>query len=254
MPDVKKTMPLTVAGLSRKTAPMTGARHSFAIIGIRSTASRLLTLLALGLGIFAAGQAFANPCTSAIDSAEREYGIPSRLLLSIAITESGVNGVPHPWTVHVAGRAFYAPNQAAATRHLRDNKGRLKANAFAGCMQLSVKYHRANFDAPEQMLNPGQNVDYAARFLASLKADYGTWAAAILHYQGGKPRQQQVYLCRIWRTLTVLEPASLRQLETTRCGAAPEATEIEALPVAAPGELEDEDTLIQRRLDHRELT
>ncbi len=233
---------------------MTAARYLFATIGIRSTVSRLLPILALGLGLFAGNQAFANPCTSAIDAAERAYGVPPRLLLAIAITESGVNGIPYPWTVHVAGRAFYAPSQAAASRHLRDPKGRLRANAFAGCMQLSVKYHRENFGSPEQMLNPAANVDYAARFLASLKADYSTWAAAIVRYQGGKPRQQQAYLCRVWRTLGVLEPASLRELETKRCGALPEAALVAPEPVLTTDVPEDEDTILQARLNRRELT
>jgi hypothetical protein len=236
---------------------MSGFRHSFATIGSRSSLARpfaLLFLLALGFGILAGTPAAANPCTSAIDMAEREYAIPPRLLLAIAITESGVNGIPYPWTVHVAGRAFYAPSQAAATRYLRDKKGKLRTNAFAGCMQLSVRYHRANFDAPEQMLNPESNVDYAARFLASLKADYETWAAAILRYYGGKPRASEAYLCRVWRTLGLLEPASLRLIETTRCGAVPDAAQFDTLPVAQPGVIEDEDTVLKRRLDRRELT
>jgi hypothetical protein len=213
----------------------------------------LLGVLAFAATVFGAGSAFANACTSAIDSAERRYNIPPRLLLSVAITESGVNGIPYPWTVHMAGRAIYAPNQATASRYLRDAKGKVRNNVFAGCMQLSVKYHKANFGAPEHMLEPSQNVGYAARFLASLKEDWGSWAEAVQHYQGGKPRQQVAYLCKVWRTLSALEPASLRELETTRCGALPDTTYIEPLPVSGDQPV-DEDTVLQRRLDRRELT
>ena len=50
------------------------------------------------------------------------------------------------------------------------------------------------------------------------------------------------------------EPASLRQMETTRCGQLPDAALIEALPVSGD-QPEDEDTILQRRLDdRRELT
>jgi hypothetical protein len=232
---------------------MTGARHSFATIGIRPSVSRLLAVLAFWFAVLGAGTAFANACTSAIDSAEHRYGIPPRLLLAVAITESGVNGIPYPWTVHLAGRAIYAPSQAAASRYLRDAKGRVRPNVFAGCMQLSVRYHRANFAQPEHMLEPAQNVGYAARFLASLKQDWGTWAEAVSHYQGGKPRQQLAYLCKVWRTLSALEPASLRELETARCGALPDPSFIDAVPVSGEQPV-DEDTLLQRRLDRRELT
>jgi hypothetical protein len=232
---------------------MTPGRHSFATIGIRSTVSRLLAMLAFAAMLLGAGSAFANACTSAIDSAERRYGIPSRLLLAVAITESGVNGIPYPWTVHLAGRAIYAPNQAAASRYLRDPKGRVRANAFAGCMQLSVRYHQASFAQPEHMLEPAQNVSYAARFLASLKGDWGGWAEAVSHYQGGKPRQQLAYLCKVWRTLGALEPASLRELGAPGCGALPQPDPAEVLPVSAE-QPEDEDVVIQRRLDRRELT
>ncbi|MBI1779747.1 MAG: transglycosylase SLT domain-containing protein [Proteobacteria bacterium] len=234
---------------------MSGARHIFATIRLLAErARRVVPAVLFLIAGLVSGSAFANPCTSAIDAAERQYGIPSRLLLAIAITESGVNGIPHPWTVHVAGRAIYASSQAAAGKYLRDAKGRLRANAFAGCMQLSVRYHRANFPSPEQMLNPGANVAYAARFLTLFKEDYGTWGQAIVHYQGGKPRQQLAYLCRVWRTLAALEPTSLRELETTRCGALPQVLYLEPLPVSTTTEPEDEDAQLQARLNRRELT
>jgi soluble lytic murein transglycosylase-like protein len=49
------------------------------------------------------------------------------------------------------------------------------------------------------MLDPGKNVDYAARFLTELKEREGSWTLAVARYHAGpnnNPAQKQ-YVCTV---------------------------------------------------------
>jgi soluble lytic murein transglycosylase-like protein len=192
-----------------------------------------LSILALAGGIVASLPALAaNPCTSSIQEAERNHRIPPGLLQAMALLESGVNGQPYPWAISLSGRVVYAKSQDAAQKLLGERHASGRKNLYAGCLQLSVKYHRANFGSISDMLTPQRNVSYAARYLAGHYEDYGDWPAAVRRYNGGNPRQAAAYYCRVWRILGEIKPETAREIDNGRCGG-PRA-EIARWPEPAP--------------------
>jgi hypothetical protein len=179
-----------------------------------------LSLLALAGGTIASLPALAesNPCTASIQQAERSHRIPAGLLQAMALLESGVNGQPYPWAINLGGRVVYAKSQDAAQKMLGERHANGRKNLYAGCLQLSVKYHRANFGSLSDMLTPQRNVSYAARYLAGHFEDYGDWPAAVRRYNGGNARQAAAYYCRVWRILGDIKPETAREIDNGRCG------------------------------------
>lgn len=158
-----------------------------------------------------------NDCVAHAAEAERELGIPAGILTSIAMVESGADGAPQPFAMNIAGRAIIARSVEDAARRLRDAKGRLRSNAYIGCMQISLQVHKSQFDRPEQIVVPRENVRYAGRLLLRLHEEEGNWRSAIARYNGAPIRAAQNYVCKVWRHLNDLEDQSARLIESANC-------------------------------------
>ena len=119
-------------------------------------------------------------------------------------------------------------------------------------MQINHHYHSEHFRNVAAMLDPRQNVDYAARFLARLHARHETWSMAVARYHAGPDNDpaQKRYVCRVianmvatgfgkWTTnarefLQLLDAASHGSRDST-CSAACEAAlqpAVRALPTS----------------------
>ena len=61
-------------------------------------------------------------------------------------------------------------------------------------MQISLKYHGQNFKNFNQILDPENNVKYAAKFLRSLYSKHKTWNEAISRYHSSVPKRKMRYL------------------------------------------------------------
>jgi soluble lytic murein transglycosylase-like protein len=72
-----------------------------------------------------------------------------------------------------------------------------------GCMQVNHHYHAHAFASVADMLDPVQNVRYAARFLRKLYAETGTWTLAVARYHASPANTtaQSRYICRVTRNL-----------------------------------------------------
>ncbi len=68
-----------------------------------------------------------------------------------------------------------------------------------GCMQINYHYHHRAFPSVADMLDPHQNVEFAARFLADLHARHQTWTMAVARYHAGPDNDpaQKRYVCRV---------------------------------------------------------
>lgn len=174
-------------------------------------ACRLLCLGAIG-GMMTAGAAAAADCATYAKQAERDYEIPTGLVQAIAQVESGHK----PWALAVGGRTLVPDSREEAARVVRSRPAK---GIFVGCMQLSVKHHEANFNDTLDMLDPEENVDYAAQLLVQLQETTGSWAKAVERYQGGKPAQQRRYVCKIVSKLKDIDPMSPALDELPSCGA-----------------------------------
>lgn len=174
--------------------------------------------MAAGLSVFGfPGTALAGPqaedsCSSHLPAAESRYGIPRGLLSAIALTESGNEGEPYPWAFNLGGQPRFAEDYAAAVRLLRDRGGAPRRDMAVGCMQIHMRYHLASVGSPEWILQPRNNVLYAAAFLRRLFDQYGDWRLAVGHYNASDPAAQHLYQCQVGRSLARIAPATAAAL------------------------------------------
>ncbi|WP_162915198.1 transglycosylase SLT domain-containing protein [Desertibaculum subflavum] len=163
---------------------------------------RLLRGLGLIAVILASTQvaAKADPCGAAIERAARLTGVPVSLLRAIGEVESGVQlgerRVAWPWAVN-DGRSLFFRNRAAAAAHVDALVAAGKSNVDIGCLQVNWHWHGEAFDAPADMLDPAANALYAARYLAALRRELGSWAAAVSAYHSRRETRAGAYRCRV---------------------------------------------------------
>jgi len=181
-------------------------------------------LLTASVALTVCGTAQAQTATQSKEScvthaveAEQKLGIPSGMLVAIALVESGQDGAPHPFAMSVQGRPYYARNVSDAARHLRDHRGQLRSNTYVGCMQLSVASHRGEFQPLEKIVEPRDNVFYAGQLLVRFHGEEGNWKTALTRYNGSSGRRAQAYVCKIWQSLAELDTQSAKLLASSRC-------------------------------------
>jgi hypothetical protein len=142
-------------------------------------------------------------CRSAIASAELALRIPDLFLSAIGRVESGrtlpVTGqvAPWPWTVDADGQGSFYTTKAEAIAAVQALQARGVRSIDVGCLQVNLLQHPDAFASLDQAFDPQTNANYAARLLASLFVQTGSWplAAAAYHSQTASlaaPYQQKV--------------------------------------------------------------
>ncbi|MBD22798.1 MAG: hypothetical protein CL572_03945 [Alphaproteobacteria bacterium] len=139
-------------------------------------------------------------CNQYTEKIGKEYKIPNKLLTSISLVESGLkkgeNFVSWPWTLNVSGKSKFFKSKDETLIFLKKNYDK-KKNIDVGCMQISLKYHGQNFKNFNQILDPKNNVEYAAKFLKSLYSKHKTWNEAISRYHSSIPKRKVKYLKKV---------------------------------------------------------
>lgn len=163
--------------------------------------TRLLRHIAVLL--FWATGALARPdCEALARNAERQFNLPAGLLVAIARTESGRSGQEGqgrawPWTMNVAGEGSYFDSREEALAAMTQVLTRGEDALDIGCMQLNWYWHGDHFRDLESMIDPALNVNYAARFLAELSQETGSWDAAVRFYHSRDDALGAAYLERV---------------------------------------------------------
>jgi len=140
-----------------------------------------------------------NPCEPEILRAADRYGVPVGILYAVGLTETGNKGSLQPNAMNIEGKAVFPSSaQDAVRKFYAARRGGAKLIDL-GCMQINHYYHSSHFARIEDMLDPRQNVDYAARFLARLHAQHDTWSMAVARYHAGPNNDpaQKRYVCRV---------------------------------------------------------
>lgn len=147
----------------------------------------------------AAAASASNPCEPEILRAADRYGVPAGILYAVGLTETGKKGSLQPNALNIEGKAVFPHSRAEALSAFENARREGKTLIDLGCMQINHRYHGTHFRSVEDMLDPHQNVDYAARFLASLHARHVTWSMAVARYHAGPDNDpaQKVYVCRV---------------------------------------------------------
>ena len=139
-------------------------------------------------------------CNQYTEKIAKEYKIPNKLLTSISLVESGLkkgeNFVSWPWTLNVSGKSKFFESKDETISFLKNNYNK-KKNIDVGCMQISLKYHGENFESFNQLLDPVNNIQYAAKYLRSLYTKHKTWNEAISRYHSSIPKRKKRYLKKV---------------------------------------------------------
>ncbi len=141
-------------------------------------------------------------CEYLAKDAEKKYGLPENILLSISRVESGyqkVDGVIRawPWTLNAGGDSSYFQTKEDALRYLEERINKGVTNIDIGCMQLNFRWHKDFFNNLSDMLNPIKNVDYAARFLDKLHQRHRSWEKAVKYYHSSKSKFNVKYYRKV---------------------------------------------------------
>lgn len=179
----------------------------------------LVLSLVLVLAVAGGARAAGDECQVHAAAVEKQFNIPKGLLLAISLVETGNAGSPQPYALSINRRTVAAKSAADVARHLRTANGGVARNAFVGCMQISVRYHRSAFGSVDKMADPKANVLYAGRMLAGFYRSTGSWSKAVMRFNGaGSHRQAVAYVCKVWNHLSALDAAGAKILEQPGCG------------------------------------
>lgn len=140
-----------------------------------------------------------NACETEILRAADRYGIPAGILYAVGLTETGKKGSLQPNALNIEGKAVFPKSRSEALATFATAQREGKKLIDLGCMQVNHHYHAEHFRSVSDMLDPHKNVDYAARFLASLHARHTTWSMAVARYHAGPDNDpaQKIYVCRV---------------------------------------------------------
>lgn len=140
-----------------------------------------------------------NACETEILRAADRYGIPAGILYAVGLTETGKKGSLQPNAMNIGGKAVFPKSRSEALAAFAAAQREGKTLIDLGCMQVNHHYHAEHFRSVNEMLDPHKNVDYAARFLASLHARHTTWSMAVARYHAGPNNDpaQKIYVCRV---------------------------------------------------------
>lgn len=142
-------------------------------------------------------------CEAEIYDAAVKWGVPPGILHSVGLTETGRKGALYPYALNIEGRAVFASSRQEALEEFARARARGYELIDLGCMQINYRYHGQEFASVSDMLDPHQNVEYAARFLARLHRRHETWTMAVARYHAGPDNNpaQKRYICRVIRNL-----------------------------------------------------
>lgn len=130
-----------------------------------------------------------NEIVRIIELEERRNGIPKGLLRSIAITESLMN----PYILGDSGKPLKFTSIDSTLKALEEMIESGNSNIDVGIMQINYKWHHKEFTSLRDMVNPSNNIAYAAKFLRTLKDNHGSWQKAVRFYHSGNENFNKKY-------------------------------------------------------------
>jgi len=141
-------------------------------------------------------------CIDAILAAEREAGLADNALLAMGFTEAGRMTADRlftvwPWTVNAEGQSQYFETRDAAVAHVQALLARGVRSVDVGCLQVNLKWHPGAFPDLATAFEPQANAAYAARFLAELNREHGSFEEAIGHYHSAQAERRAAYRQRV---------------------------------------------------------
>jgi Transglycosylase SLT domain len=154
-------------------------------------------------------------CRSHVTAAEQRHRIPRGLLHAIAMTESTYN----PLALNIEGRNVGVPTVDQALLRIRQAQDQGIQNISIGCLQILVKYHVHRVGTTRDLIEPGTNAAYGARYLRELYRQTGDWWRAVARYHTSDVEKQAIYLCRVYGNYASLRNIPIdERAYRERCG------------------------------------
>ena len=131
---------------------------------------------------------YSNMCSNYFDHFEQKHNIPTHLLRSISVVESGrwheKSGIylPWPWAVNQGGKAYYFATKDDAIEGVKKMLTQGITNIDVGCMQINLHHHPSAFANLSQAFEPKDNIAYAANFLLNHYNQTSSWQKAVASY------------------------------------------------------------------------
>ena len=145
----------------------------------------------------------ADMCDQSIEQVSTSSFVPREIIYKIARLESGrrLDGhhVSWPWSLNNNGKGYFFKDSTTALAMLAELRAQGKTNIDVGCMQLNIRWHSEFFNSLEQMMNPLDNVRYAARYLEKLYKETGSWEKAVKFYHSRNSKFNTVYYAKYKR-------------------------------------------------------
>jgi hypothetical protein len=143
--------------------------------------------------------AAANPCEGEMRVAAAKYEVPLGVLYAVGLTESGHKESLQPLAMNIAGEAYFAKSLDDAVNRFDTAEAAGIKLIDIGCMQINHYFHGQEFASLQRMFDPHANVDYAARFLKTLRRQEGSWTLAVARYHAGPNNNpaQKKYVCTV---------------------------------------------------------
>lgn len=138
-------------------------------------------------------------CETAIKRAEHQYGLPTGMLGAIGRAESGRTDPvtrstqPWPWAVQASNHGQYFGSKSEAVAWVRETLASGQPSIDIGCLQINLMHHPQAFATLDAAFDPGNNADYAARFLLKLHGETNDWGQAIAFYHSRTPALGDAY-------------------------------------------------------------
>lgn len=166
-------------------------------------------LRTIGAATFFATSSLALPaaaqtvCEEHMIRASHAYGIPLGVLYAVGLTETGRRNSLQPYALNIEGRVFFGDSKDQALAEFNAARAAGKKLIDIGCMQINHHYHRNQFPSLDAMFEPGQNVEYSARFLKQLKDRHTSWTMAVARYHAGPNNDpaQKRYVCAVIKNM-----------------------------------------------------
>ena len=166
-------------------------------------------LRTIGAATFFATSSLALPaaaqtvCEEHMIRASHAYGIPLGVLYAVGLTETGRRNSLQPYALNIEGRVFFGDSKEQALAEFNAARAAGKKLIDIGCMQINHHYHRNQFPSLDAMFEPGQNVEYSARFLKQLKDRHTSWTMAVARYHAGPNNDpaQKRYVCAVIKNM-----------------------------------------------------
>jgi len=150
-------------------------------------------------------------CSEHFPAASQRYGVPVDILRAVTLVESGRalgdgSRGPWPWALNFnrtrddgSPESYMPPTREEALRLL----ARAPRSVDIGCAQINARWHAEHFpgEALAMMLEPYNNIQYAAWHLRGLYDRYGSWAEAVARYHSHTPHRMSEYAGRVARVL-----------------------------------------------------